>query len=244
MQPLSAADIVQLWELGQGQHPLDRALTWLAFALPEVPMDTLAALSIGQRDAHLLLLRELTLGPQMDSQAICPQCQERLEFTLNTQDLRIIDLALPETVTYQWQHEAVQAQFRLPNSLDLAAILTIEEPNLARKTLIERCLLELSDGGQPLAIADLPEGVITPLAAQMAKADSQADITLDLACPACSHGWQVLFDIVAFFWGELAAQAQRQLMDVYQLARAYHWREQDILAMSSQRRQFYLSLVS
>lgn len=244
MQPLSAAQIVQLWELGQGQHPLDRALTWLAFALPDVPMDTLAALSLGQRDAHLLLLRELTLGPQMDSQASCPQCQERLEFTLNTQALRIIDPALPESATYQWQDEAIQAQFRVPNSLDLAVMLTIEEPNLARQTLIERCLLKLNQQGEPLAIADLPEGVVNQLGRQIAAADSQADISLDLVCPACGHGWQVLFDIVAFFWSELAALAQRQLMDVYQLARAYHWREQDILAMSSQRRQFYLSLVN
>ena len=244
MQSLSAEQIVQIWELGQGRHPLDRALTCLASALPEYSLDTLATLSIGRRDAYLLTLRELTFGPQMNSQATCPQCQESLEFSLNTQDLRIIDPDQPEAAAHRWRADQIQAQFRLPNSLDLAAMLTLPDPNLARHRLIERCLLDLSEGGQAAALSDLPTPIIAQLGAQIAEADPQADITLDLACPTCSHPWQVLFDIVEFFWGELTAQAQRLLLDVHQLARSYRWRERDILSMSSLRRQFYLNLVS
>jgi hypothetical protein len=78
----------------------------------------------------------------------------------------------------------------------------------------------------------------------MAACDPQAEVLLDLNCPACGHGWQALFDVVAFFWAELAAQAKRLLREVHTLARAYGWREADILGMSARRRQFYLEMVT
>lgn len=245
MQSLSAVHMVQLWELGQGQHPLDRALTCLAAALPDMSLEALATLSIGQRDAYLLTLRELTFGPHMESQATCPQCQESLEFSLDTQAIRLIDPAQPSPAVHHWQTADIQVQFRLPNSLDLAATLTNPaNPPLQRLVLIERCLLEVTYQGRIAAIADLPDSLITEVGAQIAAADPQADITLDLACPACDHRWQVLFDIGEFLWTEVTTQAQRLLLDVHRLAQMYRWRETDILAMSSLRRQFYLNLVS
>jgi hypothetical protein len=123
-------------------------------------------------------------------------------------------------------------------------MVTIEDVALARRILIQRCLLEVQWGEQTSALTDLSDTVMTQLGEHIAQADPQADITLDLSCPACGHNWQVLFDIAAFFWSELTAQAQRHLLDVHQLARIYHWRENDILSMSSLRRQFYLNLVS
>jgi hypothetical protein len=61
-------------------------------------------------------------------------------------------------------------------------------------------------------------------------------------CPSCGHVWQALLDIVDFLWKEVAAGAARLLDEVHTLARAYHWPEADILAMSSRRRQAYLEL--
>jgi hypothetical protein len=53
-----------------------------------------------------------------------------------------------------------------------------------------------------------------------------------------------MFDIGAFLWEEIAAQARRLLREVHTLARAYGWREADILVMSAARRQAYLEMVS
>lgn len=64
MSPLAAHGLLKVWEVGQDQHPLDRALTLLA-ACPELTRDELAALSVGQRDARLLTLRERTSGPAL-----------------------------------------------------------------------------------------------------------------------------------------------------------------------------------
>ena len=90
---------------------------------------------------------------------------------------------------------------------------------------------------------ELPDDLLAALADEMSARDPQAEVLLDLTCPACGSRWQALFDIAAFFWTELAAEAKRLLREVDALARAYGWREADILALSPQRRQAYLELV-
>lgn len=244
MEPLTAAHIVQIWELGQGQHPLDRALTCLAFALPDQPLDILASLSIGRRDGYLLTLRELTFGPQLDSVATCPNCQETLELALKVENIRTGDPSVPLVEPVEWEIDELRLKFRLPNSLDLAATVGLTNADGARQGMLERCVLAASRGEQAVAVADLPETVLAQVEQAIAAADPQADITLDLSCPACGHNWQVLFDIGEFLWAEITAYAQRLLLDIHQLARVYGWAEADILAMSNQRRQYYLELVS
>jgi hypothetical protein len=77
----------------------------------------------------------------------------------------------------------------------------------------------------------------------MAQADPQADIQLDLSCPACQHHWQAAFDVVAFLWNEIDSWAHRILSDIHVIASAYGWSEADILALSAARRQTYLDLI-
>lgn len=244
MRPLSARDVLYIWELGQHQHPLDRALTLLEVALPDHTRADLANLSIGQRDALLLALREMTLGDTLESFAECPQCHEPLEFTLSTRDLRVMapDRVLPSD--YTLTTEEIALRFRLPTSRDLAAIATCNDLATAQQQLTERCIHQAQWQGADIAPHALPVAVLHQLAEQMAQHDPQAETLLDLTCPACHHAWQVLFDIVVFFWSELTTQAKRLMREVHCLARAYGWREADILALSEVRRQYYLDLVS
>src|SRR5260221_8691169 len=88
MRALYTPDILQVWEMAQHQCPLDRALTVLAVACPELTSDELSGLSIGERDARLLTLREWTLGAQLPSRASCAACGEQIEMTLNVEDIR------------------------------------------------------------------------------------------------------------------------------------------------------------
>src|SRR2546428_2594003 len=92
MHGLSAQELLLIWEVGLRQHPVDRALTILALALPKAPRAELLALSVGQRDAHLLAVREGTFGAQLAGFAECLACQERLEFVLDVADI----LAMPQ----------------------------------------------------------------------------------------------------------------------------------------------------
>jgi uncharacterized protein (UPF0212 family) len=232
MRSLSAQQIVQVWELGQRQHFLDRAVTMLTMACPEHTASDLASLSIGQRDAYLLRLRELTFGDKLTSFATCPHCGERLESNLSVSNFRIVELQPP------------QSQFRLPNSWDLAAIVGQQDVMQAKSILEQRCLLQASLQGQLVDYDQLPAEIVQQFGLRMTECDPQAEILLSFTCPACEQSWNLLFDIVTFFWTELTTQAKRLLHEVHLLARFYGWREIDILTMSTARRQLYLSLVS
>lgn len=242
MRSLSAQNMLQIWETGQSQHPIDRAITMLTFAYPEKSLDELASLSIGQRDTSLLTLREITLGEKMESYAECPQCAERLEFTVNVADIRLTEPIPAINQEYLLTSGNLQLRFRLPNSKDLAAVVGYQDVNKARYLIGQRCVLEVNRDGVALDDKELSPDLMTVLAQQMAECDPQAEILLNLTCPACNHHWQILFDIVAFFWSEISVQAKRLLREVHTLARFYGWREADILAMSAVRRQFYLDL--
>jgi hypothetical protein len=78
----------------------------------------------------------------------------------------------------------------------------------------------------------------------MQSSDPQADLRFTLHCQVCSHEWEAGFDIAQFLWTEVDAWASRTLFDVHCLARAYGWREADILSLSPWRRQCYLEMLT
>ena len=239
MRPLTAQELLQVWEQGCDQPPTQQALTLLAAAVPEASRDELAALPIGQRDGQLLTLREWIFGSQIESVAQCPKCGESLELNFHIDDIRV-DLALAPQTTGQLEQAGYQVRYRLPNSEDLAAVSTDDEAT-AQALLLSRCLLEVAPPeGQA---AELPSDVATAVMAAMAAQDPQADVELDLTCPTCEHQWLSGFDIVTFFWHELTVWARRLLWEVHRLAQAYGWSESEIIALSPRRRQFYLEMV-
>lgn len=113
MQGLSASNLVLAWELGKEQHPVDRALLLLTLASPETPSPELSALTIGQRNARLLTLRQQTLGTSCQCGARCPNCHESLEFSL---DLEAIRQPEPRQFTGQVTVENFSVRFRLPRA--------------------------------------------------------------------------------------------------------------------------------
>ncbi len=224
------------------EPPARRALALLAAACPDHSPDEVATLSIGERDWRLLTLREWMFGAQLVSTANCPDCGERLEWTINAADLRVAKQS-EASGELSLKLDPYRVRFRLPNTLDLAAVSNCEDTAIAREILFGRCLSATRRGDDEIAVADLPPEVAEAVVKRMAEADPQADMRLDLACPGCGHRWQALFDIESFFWSEISAWAQRILAEVHTLASAYGWRESDILNLSAWRRRFYLDLV-
>lgn len=236
---------MHLWEVGRRQHSLDRALTMLALACPEIDRSTLAALTIGQRDTLLFQLREQTFGERLDAFAECPQCHERLEFSMPSADLRNLSEAHISDPVYEFDdfEEGIKMSFRLPDSRDLAAVSASGTPETGYAMLIQRCVIEAILDGRNVSAHDLPDTMIATLATHMAECDPVADILLNLDCPACRAGWQQPFDIVSFFWTEITVRAKRLLREVHTLAQAYGWGEAYILALSAIRRNYYLEMI-
>jgi uncharacterized protein (UPF0212 family) len=244
---LSAFELLTAWEQGLGQPPAEQALTLLIAAYPEIPPDELAQLSIGQRDACLLTLREWTFGPRLVGIAACPACAERLELSFDVADIRtdpVTDLFASNDKgieTHTVSAAGYDVTFRLPNSLDLEAART-DNLDATRQRLLERCVLAAYQSGEQRPVDDAPAEAMTAVMERMEQLDPQANVQLALSCPSCGHEWQALFDIVPFFWNEINGWAYRLLREVHTLASAYGWREADILAMSPWRRQVYLSM--
>jgi uncharacterized protein (UPF0212 family) len=242
MRTLSTAKLLDAWERGRHATPGERALLLLGAAEPDTAPEHIGLLSIGRRDAALLELRAQTFGERLAGLSSCPQCGEQIEMNFAVADIllqRHTD-APPELTVVAGDYTVV---VRLPNSLDLVALSGQDNGRVAERWLLQRCLIEAYEGNEARSAADLPDEVVDAIAGQMAEVDPQAEIELVLTCPACGARWQALFDVVAFFWREIDAWAIRILREVHVLASAYGWSEQDILALSPWRRQFYLELI-
>jgi uncharacterized protein (UPF0212 family) len=247
MQSLSASDLLEIWERGAGLAPQAQALAILGFVFPQASPMQLALLTIGQRDACLLKLRELTFGSRLAGIAACPACGERVETAFAVDDFPISAYALPDPGSGEFAHAETSIHlppydllFRLPTGADLELLTN---PSTAQEQLMQACLLSASKDGQPVSSRDLPVEVLDAVMESMSQADPLANITVALTCPACGHQWQVIFDIVSHFWSEIHAWAARLMREVHVLASAYGWREADILSMSAWRRQRYLELI-
>src|SRR5262245_38962312 len=83
MRPLTPHDVLRIWEAAERHSPAQRPLTLLALALPEVPPERLAGLSLGRRDQLLLAVRAGLYGPALRGVAECPSCREPLEFSVD-----------------------------------------------------------------------------------------------------------------------------------------------------------------
>jgi hypothetical protein len=243
MRSLSAHDIINIWERGLTQHPLDRALTILMTAFPELTWGQLTDLAIYQRDTLLSRVQERVFGPSLQGFVECPQCKEQLAITLPTEilfgeesktsdDGRIIDLL----------EEELPLRFRFPNSRGLATIAGCTDMQTARAMLANECLVKATQDGLPAPEKTLSADIVDHLSERMEESEQNGETLLSLRCPACGHTWDALFDIATFLWTKISLQAKRLMREVNILARTYGWQEEDILSMSQARRQLYLEM--
>lgn len=237
--------MLEVWENGLRQDPVCRALGLLKVVYPERSAESLGELSIGERDARLFEARQLLFGPRITSTAPCPRCSERLEWESEVADLCADPTIGPSSTGLSVAVDGCRFRLRLPNSNDLSAVLSQQDAVARHTRLLERCLLEATTStGESLPREQFPEGAFQSMVQEMERAAPQSQLEMDLTCPACGHRWQALFDIVSFLWAEINNWAERTLRAVHLLARAYGWREADILAMSATRRQIYLEMAN
>jgi hypothetical protein len=203
---------------------------------------------VGDREALLLHLRRLTFGDRLQGVADCPDCEAKMDL-----DLRISDLLLPPYEDCRQLYEteitdngsAYRLSFRLPTGADQeeAAILArSSDHGTATEALLRRCVLHI-DGGPGATADEIPPAVAEQLPETMSELDPQAEVLLDLSCPACGHDFLAPFDTGAYLFEELRSRSNRLYREVHLLALYYHWSEAEILAMSEGKRQRYLDLL-
>lgn len=238
MRPLSDDDILFLWEQGARRHPVDRALLILALHLPDTDHDLLAQMSIGQRNAWLLALRQALRGSAYEMRAACPECGETLEFQL---ELPVSAPDMPQPAPDALLQEGQwRVHYRSPNSYDLAAISAAENTRSARTQLIEHCILAAERAGALVDPATLPEPILQAIADDLLEREPLLEIRIAVTCALCGHGWSSIFDPLKFLWTDIDSSARHLLDEVQQLAAHYGWTERDVLSMSRARRRHYL----
>jgi hypothetical protein len=224
----SNAELLDAWDAGRIQHPVDGALTLLRVYTGD-DRRALAQLSIGRRDALLLEIRRRHFGDRLDAVCTCERCGELNEFTIDSAQLPS-RTATEAAVALVSGDRTIRA--RLPSSLDLAAVVGLDEDEAVR-ALTERCV---EDG------ARLGEEELRRLETLMSDAEALAALEITFACSACGAEASAPFDAQAFLWSDVDERCRCLLLDVDALASAYGWSEAQILALADRRRAAYVQL--
>jgi hypothetical protein len=239
MHTLSPAMTLDVWEQGANLHPLDRALLVLGRCCPEHNYETLQDLSLGQRDRLLFELYRGSFGDALEAFTQCPACHERLEFSLSCGAF-LHDGPARQLPTKTVEIDGILFSLRAPTSRDAAAATASATVEAAKNILLRRC-------ATPAAAIDMPVDTLSErtqaaIAAQIALLDPQADVLVELTCPGCGDAWQGVFEVIDFLWAKIRTRARHLLQEIDALARAYGWREAEILDMSDARRGLYVQM--
>src|SRR5947209_19647973 len=130
MRVPNAAELLDVWERGLPLSATSRALALVEAGCPGGSSRDLAALPIGERDARLVELRDLLLGPELTVVASCPACGEQLESTFHSADIRT-GLGPSEPV-HAVEASGYRIVFRLVSSTDMLALSSTTDPAFAR----------------------------------------------------------------------------------------------------------------
>jgi hypothetical protein len=244
MKALSTSELFCIWEEGINEPLLQKTLRLLTKACSVSDDRETGRLSIGERDARLLQLREWMFGPRLRNMMNCPNCAETIEWETNTRDLQLQTVQPGLSVkTFHLEKDAFEVNFRLPDSHDMSKAISDAEYRADPTKLLSDCILDISANGKKYRADELPGSVFEALEQRMREEDPQADISIKINCPVCLHQWDARFDIVSYLWAEINNWAQRIMQEVYLLARAFGWSEKDILDMSARRRQLYIQML-
>lgn len=238
MRPLSASELLAVWENGSGQSLLNRQLSLLATAC-SIPISEAAQFSIGERDIRLLLLREWHFGDQLINVATCPKCCEKVEWEMTTRQLHLQQPRPEPNLIFSLESQGYSIDYRLPNSTDMMLLSQFNHSY----DLIKHCIKSINGQQGKLDFSELTDQIFQDLDRHMAEADPQANISFDLSCPGCQHQWASFFDIMNYLWTEVDRWAKRTFQEIYLLARGFGWPEKEILSLSPVRRQTYLNML-
>jgi hypothetical protein len=243
MRDLSPAELLDIWDRGQGRHPVDRALLLLAAARNGDGGEP-DALPLGEANRRLLELRARAFGPRLEVRVDCPACGERLELSLETADLASPAPPPPDPSSdVLLERDGWRVAFRLLTPADLRAAAARGGEDAVRAALVRLSVREAARDGEAVDPAALPDDVLAAVGARLLESDPLAEMLLEMACPACATTWEAPLEPADFLWAELEAEASRLLREVHALASAYGWTEPQVLALPPQRRRAYLEMV-
>jgi hypothetical protein len=255
LRPITGEDEAFLLEASASMFPSQWVTALLARCLvsPEdqdrVTEDTVRSLCIGDREALLLHLRRLTFGDRLQCILACPflECKEKMDLDLNVRNL----LLQTYSQNGEWHNARLHdnghlydVRFRLPTGADQEAVsgLAQTDLNAASSMLLRRCIGSIAREDDS-TVEVIPQSLETQLSSIMSEMDPQAELMLNMTCPACHRNFSVIFDTASYLSKEMASHMEHIYRDVHMLAFYYHWSESEIMGMTQRKRERYLDLL-
>ena len=232
--------LLALWELGLGQSEWARGDALLRTASE----GSAGSPTLGERNAMFMELHGRLFGREIELLSHCPTCGTVAQFGGDCEalaaQLRVVD----ETPEHHLEAEGHVVEFRLPTGADVAAASRGETAEDFAQQLLDRCVLACTLEGAQVPVRQLPLPVVDAISRRMETLDPGASVSFALECPQCGTRWDAPLDVVQMVWQKVQAAAERLLLDVDALARAYGWTESEVLRLSPVRRAAYLQLVT
>jgi len=202
--------------------PAGRAIDWSA--LPAVDLGAAA-----------LLIRRTWLGNTIRTEALCPAtgCDEPIDVAFNIP--AYLDHHRPRRFRGATECEpgwfglrGTDVQFRIPTVADLLEALE----GLGPATIVERCVRP------PDPSAVVARRIDRALEALAPRLDGE----LSGRCPSCGRTVDLRFEPLSYVLEELRDASTDLFAQVHELALAYHWSEDAILALGRRRRGSYAAM--
>jgi len=230
---------MEIWERGQDlSHPA-RAELLLAAAFPQASPAELGGLTLGQRDAVILRLREYTLGPDLTCVSECPQCFGLLETSVEVSSV-LAGVDQPPARPQLFHCRGTSFRLRPLTVADLRECSACSDADELRELLWRRCIVSARKNGMSAEPAEVDSETAEELGEAVAAIDPHSEIWLEQQCSECGELFETPLDAVDFFWREIAADARRTTAELQYLSTAYGWSRAKILEMSPARRRLYM----
>lgn len=200
-----------------------------------VSEDEIWSWSLKKRLQALLAIAMKSRGSRLVLHTHCSDhsCDERIELPLELDMFQLADL--DERFIFKIDGKALQV--RLPNGEDQRYWLKHQDEAL---TAIAGKLVLRVDDGNPADGWCFREEWLEDFSEALEDHDVLMSLQLNSVCPVCDRELKIPVDLEAHLLICLSHLQQKLLMEVHQLALAYHWTEKDILALTPQRRNYYL----
>jgi hypothetical protein len=234
--------VLALWErtLEQGAVPRDDAL------LRASEDGAGHAQTLGERNTRLLALHARLFGAGLALLSRCPACGTTAQFDADCDALVMQGTPSPPATPQLLESHGHRIEFRLPDRADIDAASAATSATAGHAdfvgSLLERCVTSCSCNGVSVPALAMPPAVLDALSQRMDALDPAASLSFGVECPQCDARWEARLDVAQLVWQKVQTAAERVLLDVDALARAYGWTEPDVLRLSSVRRAAYLQM--
>jgi len=213
--------------------------------------ETIRALTAGDRDFLLLMLRRLTFGETISLILVCPEerCGAKMDVEIALDEIPVESRALKPVYRITLpEAPPIQVEFRLPSGRDLEQLADMasspaEDP---ARGLLAACATrfgELPSVGAA-EIAQLSPESRALLEREIELHSPKVELDMETTCPECSREFSTLLDPLALLLDEVRQGRAALDREIHTLAFHYHWARRELLGLTRPERQRYIRLLA